>query len=292
MALPFSFLGRNEELRQVLHIALSNYSQRLSGSKSAHTFVLVPGAPGIGKTRFAHELQFRLKHDVQSGMDPSFVAALQNPLYLLIDFNNGMQFQEALDLHYSPTVCIGVRLLRAYFGGKLELLVRALAADLGSITTDAVLSRIIAEERKSKGPNATICLIIHIDEFQILIEQYEQHGFDLRLARSKYKELLKEIGRFMMRVDLSDFDPNAFILPVCSGISLADTVFLSTEYGQHIVRLPPLTHEEAMKMAAERYAADPAWPATAELNAFQVALSDTGTSLLPPSLGLIDSSRL
>lgn len=115
----FSFLGRTEAMQQMMACAHASYSHRASEDKSQKTFVLVPGGPGVGKTRFAFELQHALPSLPHP--DPSFRAALQDPLYLSIDLNNGMQFNQLLDASPLSGIRIGFRLAMSYFGGSAKL---------------------------------------------------------------------------------------------------------------------------------------------------------------------------
>lgn len=274
------FLGRENEFRQVYEVVSSNFALRNAEQKSSHTFVFVPGGPGIGKTRFAHELPTLLRNFHSDESPPELVAALQNPVYILVDFNIGLQYLPLLDSVYHPTVCMGVRLLRAFFGGNLDLgmMCSNIGAHIKDISTPDVLSAIIAEERMSRGPDAPLCIFIHIDEYQLYIARtQEEEKVSLAAARYRYKDLLKQIGGFMLHDGMLKWDRNTFIVPVCSGISEIDTTFLPTEYGKDVVRLPPLSRDDAMSMANEKYSADPGWPAIKTSDFFQVALSDTGT---------------
>jgi hypothetical protein len=278
-----TFLGRDTEFRQVFDLVAANFAHRNSEHKNSHIFVLVPGGPGIGKTRFSHELQYRLRKFVYPGSDPALVAALQNPIYLLIDFNNGMQYVDLFDPKQTASVRMGARLFKAYFGGEkpFAAILSMAGNSLFAMEPNLILQRIIVEERKSRGADFPICIIVHVDEFQLYITRTSQaENVSLDEARNKYKDMLKQIGAFMMHNSMFEWDRNAFILPVCSGISEIDTTFLPTEYGKDVVRLPPLSRDEAMIMANEKYTADPSWPATKAQNYFQVALSDTGTILL------------
>ena len=277
----FAFLGRAEAFQQMMDYAHSNFSHRDSSAKSQKTFVLVPGGPGVGKTRFAFELQHSLPSLPHP--DPSFHAALQDPLYLSIDLNNGMQFNQLLDAHPLPDVRIGFRLAMAYFGGKMTLASISLSARDSFDTFDcaSVLIKIITRERARRGAGATFCIIIHIDEYQIYIEKVASSlNYSLEKAREFFKDMLRSIGVFLVNsASNSGSVKNVFLLPVCTGTSANDVTFLPTEYHRVSIRLPPLSSDQAMQMAEERYHLQAAWARVKTSNHFVVALNDTGTLL-------------
>jgi hypothetical protein len=50
------FYGREDQLCQAAQSVVNNYANRYDSDHKSHTFLLVPGGSGIGKTRFGDEL--------------------------------------------------------------------------------------------------------------------------------------------------------------------------------------------------------------------------------------------
>lgn len=239
--------------------------------------MLIPGGPGIGKTRFAHELQFPCR--IPPNMSAEFKSAFSKPLYIYLDLNNGLQYEYLFDSKYDASIRLGVRLASHYFASSTPFVQFLKLSDdsLNQFEFYSVLRYVVQQERLSRDANEVIPIILHIDEYQLYIDAASTTGeLGQKKARCFFKEMLHHIGIFMISSQYHDL--NVCLLPICTGTSSYDVTFLPTEYNRTLIKLPPLSAEHAQAMAQEHYAEN--WSRISTSNAFQVALSDTGSSHL------------
>lgn len=277
-------------------VVISNYAGRTSSQHNSHTFILIPGGSGIGKTRLGFELT-RLPRDVVEARpgyadlsqveQKRLLRALESPLYISLDFNNGEAFSRPVDTCES-SIRLGVRVAaRCLLGWTLKEISRFPLKFL-AFTTRKVFHRLL-QTRLSRLPrDAVLAVVVHIDEYQSYIDSMKVSlNLTFEEARRRFKELLSEIGWLMREAGrIWNLDGRFFFVPVCSGTSAIDVHFLRTEYPQHIVHLSPLSREDAMEMCAGRYSLDPLWSKVSHQNHFLVALGDTGTFVMSVELSL------
>ena len=285
-----SFHGRSDVLSGLADVAISNFVGRTSSQHDSHTFILVPGGSGIGKTRLGFELT-RLPLDVvqaQQGYadlpqveQQRLTSALQSPLYIFLDLNNGNAFCKPIDTH-EASVRLGARVAsRCLIGSDLSTVSEIDPSLISAFSTPAVFRRLIDAKLAELDPESVLAIVIHIDEYQFYIDKASRKlKLSLADARDHFKELLDKIG-WLMREAWENWNLSGrfFFIPVCTGTSAIDVHYLRTEYRQHVVRLSPLSREDALQMCAGRYDSDPLWPQVSLQNHFLVALGDTGTLL-------------
>eukprot|EP01128_Nolandella_sp_AFSM9_P010454 TRINITY_DN722_c0_g1_i2.p1 TRINITY_DN722_c0_g1~~TRINITY_DN722_c0_g1_i2.p1 ORF type:complete len:586 (+),score=123.54 TRINITY_DN722_c0_g1_i2:414-2171(+) len=250
----------------------SNLRNRRSNMKSDHCFLVVPGGPGIGKTRFAHELQFRFPATI---VDDTSKSTFSKPLYLYIDLNNGLQYDYLFDSKYDASTRLGVRLASHYFASETRFLtfVKRSADSIELLDFPNILRAIVQHERRSRHPDEMIPIILHIDEYQLYIDSvHNEGGLTKELSRRYFKDMLRQIGIFM--ISSHHHALNICLLPVCTGTSPFDITFLPTEYHGAMIQLPPLSREHAEHIARDSLGSD--WEKYKHDTSFQIALHDTG----------------
>lgn len=254
----------------------SNLRNRRSNMKSDHCFLVVPGGPGIGKTRFAHELQFSAR--VPPTID-TFKSTFSNPLYLYIDLNNGLQYDYLFDSKYDASTRLGVRLASHYFASETSFpeFVSTVSTSMNLLRFEKVLHHVVQHERRSRHTDEVIPIILHIDEYQLYIDSVgKQEHLTAELSRDYFKDMLRQIGMFM--IDSQHHPLNICLLPVCTGTSPFDINFLPTEYRDAMIQLPPLSRDHAEYIARDSLGND--WDDYKKDAAFQIALRDTGIIIL------------
>ena len=281
----FTFRDREEQLIVIADSLVRNFKNRSCGQAPLFDMVLVPGGFCFGKSRLGFETQripqaiFEASNEFGSLPNEEkgrLLEAMANPVYIYIDFGNGQQFEKALDWHddrpVPAAVRLGVRLAcRGLCGVDLpSLLTYGWEACL-ELATVRVLSQIVrealAKREASQGdggsgerevdqatPKPIVCVIIHLDEFQLYIQRaaYLQ-GRDMNEGRIYFKDMLKTILDFMKSVSQSQLGGEFFVLPLCTGTSACDVTFLPTESNRKTVSLTPLTSASVDEIAVEFY---------------------------------------
>ncbi|RUS22047.1 hypothetical protein BC937DRAFT_90563 [Endogone sp. FLAS-F59071] len=205
---PHNFYHRENFVKDLISVAVSNYEARGDPSQQKHTMVLIPGGPGIGKSRAGWESQrlvfhadkFKINLDEitegQFSIDENepFLDALRNPCYISIDFSNEC---------YNASVRIGTRI--AVASGLVKNLAELLDNySLKEFTANNVMQKIL--ERRFRASKRTLeAIIIHIDRYQIYIDSLQKHGNrEWSLACDLFKDMLSEIGGFVRTDVLND----------------------------------------------------------------------------------------
>jgi hypothetical protein len=138
-----------------------------------------------------------------------------------------------------------------------------LSALMSEVTDDIrlfSLSNVIYEilKRLIKKDQCPLAIIIHLDEYQIYIDdivKYQQRSW--MMARELFKLMLKEIGS-VMRGQYDDkmkeeYYGKYFIIPICTGTSAIDIHFIPTECPRRMLDLKPLNYESAKSMFLDKY---------------------------------------
>eukprot|EP01132_Coremiostelium_polycephalum_P013116 gene13116-16002_t len=178
-------------------------------------FTLIAGGSGIGKTRAAEEIK--------------------SPIYIYIKLNeNGSRFDPEID-NLGSDVRIGSRL--AFSSGIIQMDKINHILRLGQPIFNFTFEKIFNLIKESIDTNMPKAIIIHLDEYQIYIEEIKRYRryTNLEDARSEFKLMLEQIGSMMKKEKLHYF------IPICTGTSSHDINFQKTEFGKHNVNLNPLS---------------------------------------------------
>ncbi|KAF9925588.1 hypothetical protein BGZ65_007660, partial [Modicella reniformis] len=266
-----AFREREEFFKTVIPSVIDNYTNRGDRDHKSHSFFLVPGGSGIGKTRAAYELNNLVPHARNLGIKLSddLQAALQDPCYLKINFNNQHFYRKELDSN-TYAVRIGVRLAAAAWSKDPEVIITAALENdsLEEVYAKNVIQRIYESRIKTTGRTLE-AFIIHIDEYQNYINDAQRYGISRNDACADFRHMLKAIGQVMAD------DNRFFIIPICTGTSAIDIRFLPSDYTGLLVTLPPLTHESAIQMFRDIYKGHPLSAEVERQHHFRIALKDT-----------------
>ena len=247
--------------------------------------MVIPGGFCFGKSRLGFETQ-RIPQAIfeassEFGSLPTeeksrLLEAMADPIYIYIDFGNGQQFEKALDWHDDQAVLAAVRLgvrlaCRGLCGVSLpSLLTYGWEACL-ELDTVRVLSQIVREALAKRGvtqgdggggdrevnqarTKPPVCVIIHLDEFQLYIQRAAHvQGGDMNEGREYFKDMVRTILDFMKNVSPSQLGGECFVLPLCTGTLACDITFLPTESNRKTVSMAPLTAASVDAMAVEYY---------------------------------------
>jgi hypothetical protein len=220
------FYDRDEALNLILDVACLNYEKCTSDDHKDHYFVQVPGGIGIGKTRIGWESQYLLSSlKAENDYTDEFKEALKDPCYIFVDLNNGCKYLMGFDDKKDSSVRIGARVAVAsgLVSGRLSDL---LDTNTKCLNLSNVISHIL-KLRLETNQQSVYAIIIHLDEFQLYIDDVRIHQkTSWELACKFFKTMLKEIGSVMRE----NSNANYFIVPICTGTSAIDINFLPTEY--------------------------------------------------------------
>jgi len=264
------FFQRDTQMEAVYKAAEANYESRNSGQKNAQHFVFVPGGSGIGKTRFGYETQFKLS---SFASDAALKVAFDNPLYIYIDLNNGMGFRNKLDNNYPDSIRIGARLAYSCTSGDIDFNEFLDQVDLSRMHAVPVLHAIVAMERDNRKSTDPICVIVHIDEYQTYAKIVDDKKLEVTGGVSFFKDMLRRIGDYMISTSK---DQEVFLLPICTGTSRLPLEFGPSNYASSVIKLTPLTRDDALTMLNDAYGGDLAWETVRSSRSFDVILADTG----------------
>ena len=183
-----------------------------------------------------------------------FREALQNPCYLYIDLNNGHIYNRRFNENHSPEVRIGARLAVASGLSDVPLvdMIDKYPIELFSIRN---VVHEIFKHRFEAHNRALDVLIIHIDEYQVYINDAQTPKRPWSKAREFFKDMLKAIGG-IMRADIAiDGHPNKryFVVPICTGTSAIGEHFLPTDHRKRMIALKPLEYTSAKEMFRDKY---------------------------------------
>ncbi|RUS19227.1 hypothetical protein BC937DRAFT_87802, partial [Endogone sp. FLAS-F59071] len=132
-----------------------------------------------------------------------------------IDFSNECQYEWHLDEKYNTTICFGICI--AVVSGLVKNLTKLL--DNYSLK-EFTANNVIYLSTTSKLVSTLETIIVHINEYQIYIDSLQKHrNREWSLARDLFKDMLKEIGRFMRKDVLNDPEKQYFVIPICTGTS-------------------------------------------------------------------------
>ncbi|GES77802.1 hypothetical protein GLOIN_2v1805244 [Rhizophagus clarus] len=241
------FYDRDQALNSMLKVARSNFKGRKSPDHKDHTFILIPGGIGIGKTRMGWESQCLSSITTSSYDTPEFIEALKDPCYISIDLNNGNNYIRDFDDRANESVRIGARVAVAS-GLVSENLPDLLNTNLFHFSD--VICEIL--KRRSKKVEA---IIIHLDEYQLYINDFQKHKQQSWIdSRDFFKGMLREIGSVMRGYKIaSEYNGKYFIIPIITGTSAIDVHFLPMEHTRIMLNLRPLNYESAKSMFLDMY---------------------------------------
>ena len=279
-----SFFDRSVQLEQMAELARSNFEKRGDPDVNTHSFAVVTGASGIGKTRFGWEVSNLLKHsDFLQSLTKSAAGVKLKVIteYVFIDFSNGLHFTKYFDARNGPSVRLGVRLAaQGLLHKKFDHIIDGIDFSVyKNFRTFAVLERMISHVLESEtDENAVVALVIHLDEFQMYVNDFGENAHEGRRAM---KEMLKQIGEFMrVGMEKHRYHKRFFIVPVLTGTAAADINFFITEkFAEVRIPLSPLIQESGPKIFREAYRES---HSEAELDRiarqahFQIAVADSG----------------
>ncbi|CAG8502250.1 6908_t:CDS:2, partial [Acaulospora morrowiae] len=245
-----------ENIKEQYQVARYNYMYRNTPDHKDHMFILIPGGIGIGKTRMGWESKHLSSTLSTISGATEFVEALKDPCYVFIDLNNGCNYIRGFDDVEIPSVRIGTRV--AVASGLVPE-----CPDLHKLLSENnpklfELSNVIREilQRRFKIKQHSIeAIIIHIDEYQLYINDAQQHQqLSWIDSRNFFKSMLREIGSVMRGNRMKyEYYGKYFIVPICTGTSAIDIHFLPTEYTQEILELKPLNYISAKSMFLDKY---------------------------------------
>eukprot|EP01132_Coremiostelium_polycephalum_P002289 gene2289-2823_t len=258
------------------NIAYNNFSYRGHTESQFHIFTLIAGGSGIGKTRAAEEVSHIpseiikgiLKNlDLKDTIKQEFLESMKNPIYIYIKLNeNGSRFDPEID-SLDTDIRIGSRL--AYSSGIIQMNkindILRLGQPISKFTFEYIFNLI----KESIKTNKSKAVIIHLDEYQIYIEDIQRYRryINLEDARSEFKLMLQQIGSMMKKEKLYYF------IPICTGTSSHDIKFLKTEFGKHNVYLDPLSIS-SLGPFQQFHLGDKI--SITETSIYKIALGDTG----------------
>ncbi|KAF9431850.1 hypothetical protein BGZ76_011618, partial [Entomortierella beljakovae] len=255
-------------IKELIRAAQSNCNCRGLSPQAYHTMVLIPGGPGIGKSRAGWEARNLLQHAKNLATDiplsHDLEHALRKPLYIFVDFSNDSNYNHRLDRRYSASVRIGFRVALAsgLFGIESTLDSALDTFKEETFEIKSVLKKILQlrHRDRSNNPSCT-AIIIHLDEYPLYTDESSVFRKSWASARDEFKKMLKEIGN-VMRDDSMQIEFNFFILPICTGTSAMDIHFLNKEYGRTMIQIEALDISAAKKMFFDKYEYDPTNPSS------------------------------
>jgi hypothetical protein len=205
------------------------------------------------------------------------IQALDDPIYIFIDFNNGERFRKQFDLETDSSVRVGLRVACKYFHLSFKEVIASAYAYAFELS--CVLELIIRDRLSKRTADTPVLIFIHLDEYQVYITASHTRGQKpISDSRIHFKEMLQEIGTFM-RTPPSDLRGKFALVPVCTGTSAFDITFLPSDYAREMISLPPLTKELALCIVRDAYQESDQWPEASKKSHFLVVLSDTGIYL-------------
>ncbi|GET52487.1 hypothetical protein GLOIN_2v1805244 [Rhizophagus irregularis DAOM 181602=DAOM 197198] len=252
---PHKFYDREQALKLMLDVARSNFQGRKSLDHKNHNFLLIPGGIGIGKTRMGWESKY-LSSNLVGGNDDNddFVEAMKNPCYNFIDLNNGSKYIDGFDDKEDASVRIGARIaLSSGLVSDSRLSTLVMDTNIGLFSFSNVICEILKRHFiKNRCP---LAIIIHIDEYQVYINDIQQHQqLSWKKSRDFFKSMLRAIGSVMRGNNIErEYNGKYFIIPICTGTSAIDIHFLPTEHKQEILELRPLNYASAKSMFLDKY---------------------------------------
>eukprot|EP01124_Arcella_intermedia_P017327 TRINITY_DN24098_c0_g1_i1.p1 TRINITY_DN24098_c0_g1~~TRINITY_DN24098_c0_g1_i1.p1 ORF type:complete len:663 (-),score=113.87 TRINITY_DN24098_c0_g1_i1:70-1773(-) len=160
---------------------------------------------------------------------------------IFIDFNGGGD-RIVKEWDNNPNLSMGVRLLsRGIFDLPFASLQEyLLPEEINLCTTNNVLEEIA--RIYSKPDSTPVCILIHIDEFQIA----HLRCLELGLEKGYVKQMLYTLGDY--RFQLFSKQHNLFIIPLLTGTSREGADFAITQYLTHPIYILPLTPDEAIEI--------------------------------------------
>ncbi|GAM25034.1 hypothetical protein SAMD00019534_082090 [Acytostelium subglobosum LB1] len=268
------FVDRDDFFSKIVPDIFSNYSNRAKSVQAQdQSFFLIAGGSGIGKTRAGREFasipEDYFVHHNQAIADQDFISAMKNPIYCFINLANGHAFCE-IDQH-PREIRIGARVALSQSTTSKTLLGITMEHNIQALAFDGVIQQLLAA-----SCNPVTAIIIHIDEYQIYIDNVTNNlvrdipgdsSFEKR--RTFFKEMLRVIGAHMV----SNTNPNHFIVPICTGTSARDIHYLPTENNLVSISLKPLD-SSACQPVINRYLRQNQDMQSCQY--FKVGLGDTG----------------
>ncbi|GBB92486.1 hypothetical protein RclHR1_20100003 [Rhizophagus clarus] len=186
-------------------------------SKSGYWCLVSGGGPGIGKTRFGHDLFYYVKENLEKPKEWSSI----HFEYLYIDFGNGIQLDE-LDYRYPTTVIFGLRIAYAFFiekkyDMKFEEFRSLARVHCHNLDVHFNVDNVIKSCRKSLklSVGEQFFLYLHIDEFQ-LIDTWDKKD-NTSPPKELFKSMISSLSRYIVPTSFSMTISDTFVLPFLSG---------------------------------------------------------------------------
>eukprot|EP01133_Synstelium_polycarpum_P012016 gene12016-14050_t len=284
MIKPTKAITSQDEFKtQVIRSAYKNYKYKVIGTTQKQKFIFITGGSGIGKTRAGYETS-RIKDMSKYSTiitDPDFIQAITDPIYLYLNLSNGCKFNYHLDSNsQQEEVSLGARVALSsgmYSGLNKEPFTSLDEIIKGGFQNQLHFERVVKDLIKVSKKKVPL-IIIHIDEFQEYITQ-----FDIRTSSNSggnyLKSMLATIGAYMQNYT------DCTILPICTSTSDRGIDFMKTGYGNTQIILKPLTLSCCKKIIEEYYRPDSPQVKLLSDRSFQIAISDTG--FIPKDLGYL-----
>jgi hypothetical protein len=216
------------------------------GTRSAHPFIILATASGMGKSRFGTEAAKIASSCLDQDKVPIFS--------IMIDFNGGGDKLDA-NLDLDPNISLGLRLLaKGYFKCETEVLRRYIFPEEEKYCIFSDVAILIGNQLRH-DTSLPICLLLHLDEFQLAHEfMKEKNNPDF------LKNMIYAIGEFKVRSSTRSFsyakENNIFLLPLLTGTTRDGTALAITRYHAKYLSLDPINPAAALKILMTKFQQD------------------------------------
>eukprot|EP01132_Coremiostelium_polycephalum_P003341 gene3341-4189_t len=235
--LHLPFLERDDILNNIVNNAIDRYQNRDSNSRQKNPFVVISGAPGIGKTRILYSINERL----------SKIKSLPSQqLSLEISFKNGTMFNpNTYDKDITEDSLVALRILYRYFveGSKkgYEAFFREFCNKFNCDTLTPLISfqciLLYNISNHQLDPNKELMVNFGIDEFQeTLIENNETDLLKYqKLKRATLSKVIRSISNLLIS------PPKPFFFNITfAGTVLEDIgIIISKDFGNKYFDFQP-----------------------------------------------------
>jgi hypothetical protein len=202
--------------------------------KQKHTFTIITGGIGSGKTRTCHEIARRLKHCF-THVDDCF----KNTIMIYIDFSKSQILPEEKDVFQILGLRLFVKALTE--SGSIEELKKKgfdlkYFLDENAFEIGKVMKLIASTYHKLLNSDAPIPVVIACDEFQFMIKEFPKN----------YKQIYRILGGCMRNTNYYSrkifCQNNLIIYPIITGeVTKEEVLFEITDFDNNSIYLSPLT---------------------------------------------------
>ena len=278
-----SFYDRDEIMAEVMsQVVKFNFKNRGKTDHNMHTFVVVPGGSGIGKSRFGYEIGNQIANS--GGAGGIFNDCPIVTKYVGIDFNNGERFDAKFDMSAAANLRLGVRLAaQGLMHKSFEEIVQGPSPIYSAFKARSVLERIVADALNApENDEAVVCIVLHLDEFQAYVDAFPK-SVDGFAGHDYLNDILRQVGD-LMRTGLksTEYHKRFFLVPVLTGTAENDIRIVKTDkYKLYTVMLDNLQKVSALNMYDDKFIINADQhkersKGVRSSNHFRVALTDTG----------------